>query len=71
MAKLDSDQRIAQLAAIAEELKHLSVHTQLRVLGAAGMTLKDINWENCVSDPHLLTAWIPTAVAGPSQKQKA
>ena len=50
---------MSQLAAIAEEVKELPVHTQFRVLGAAGLTLTDINWENCNDDPRHLVTVIP------------
>lgn len=70
MAKVDSSQRMDQLAAIAHEVKDLPVHTQFRVLGAAGLKLSDINWENCVSNPGLPVSRIPTTRDGEGSEKK-
>lgn len=43
-------ERIAQLAALAATITHKPMNEQFQVLGAAGLTLTDINWENCTSD---------------------
>lgn len=47
MAKVESDQRMRKLAALAATLINQPVHEQFAVLRRAGLKLTDINWENC------------------------
>lgn len=71
MVKVDNDARMRQLAAIAREVTDLPVGKQFRVLGAAGLRLEEVNWENCVSHPEWPILRIPTTADGKAIVNKA
>ena len=60
---MEDEARLAKLAKIAAEITDQPVHEQFRILGAEGLQLTDINWENCNTMEHGLVYVIPTRPA--------
>ncbi len=57
---MSDKERIQQLAALAATITNKPMNEQFQILGAAGLRLPDINWENCNTDPTA-TVLLPTA----------
>ncbi len=53
---MEDEARIARLASVAKTLTYLPLSDQYRALFAQGLTLQDINWENCVTHPGMETS---------------
>ncbi len=62
---MEDEGRIAKLAEIAKAITNLSVYEQFQILGKEGLTLTDINWENCNTEPGLAYV-IPTRHVEPA-----